>query len=305
MEPGTEVSSLEVAVWSAEKQADLKWYTAKNDGDKYTVVVDVANHKYNFAEFDLHAYASLANGARHCVKTALAEITADNYVWTSKKEDALYLVNINNPRKNTDLKAVVWSTEKGCDDVLTYDMVQSENVWSATIDAEKHNSGGEFICEIYSGDEKISEIKLDIPEIEVFGVATVLKTAASMDSWVYSTYRRMTPGYVDCSSFVWRCFKSVGINFGNSTVAPTAYVLADWCRDNSCIVPASERKPGDLIFWTKNGKANGSVFHVAIYSGNGEMWEAVGSEKGVANYAVIRQQPAKIAFYARPLITKR
>ena len=39
-------------------------------------------------------------------------------------------------------------------------------------------------------------------------------------------------------------------------------------------VPVSQRKRGDLLFYTSNGSASG-VYHVAIYLGNGQMMESV------------------------------
>ena len=62
--PGTLGKSLQnitVAVWTAENgQDDLKWYTARLNGDTYTVTVPVAEH--GVGSYIFHVYGSYSNG---------------------------------------------------------------------------------------------------------------------------------------------------------------------------------------------------------------------------------------------------
>lgn len=52
---------------------------------------------------------------------------------------------------------------------------------------------------------------------------------------------------------------------------------------NSCTkVKASEKQPGDLIFWAKNGK----VYHVAIHVGDGMQISAENESVGVVKKKV-------------------
>lgn len=92
----------------------------------------------------------------------------------------------------------------------------------------------------------------------------------------YSQPKRMSKGYYDCSSYVWRAYKDAGFNIGNCKTgwAPVAASLAQWCVNNkymvySGTVDVDNLLPGDLIFWTgaKNGRYKG-IYHVDMYVGN-------------------------------------
>ena len=88
----------------------------------------------------------------------------------------------------------------------------------------------------------------------------------------YSQGRRMSDGYYDCSSFVWRGYDSVGSPFGGAT-APTAASQAKWCVENGYMVyygtvNTDDLLPGDLIYSCggSNGRYKG-IYHVDIYVG--------------------------------------
>ena len=93
----------------------------------------------------------------------------------------------------------------------------------------------------------------------------------------YSQKNRMEEGSYDCSSFVWRAYRSVGMKLGdNKNWAPTAADLAKWCVKNKYMIYAgtvstSKLLPGDLIFECDPSGANGryqGIYHVDIYQGN-------------------------------------
>lgn len=68
----------------------------------------------------------------------------------------------------------------------------------------------------------------------------------------------------DCSGFVCYVYTASGVHNLPRTTATGIY--------NQCaIVPRSEAKPGDLIFFTKTYDCNGPVSHVGIYVGDGMM----------------------------------
>lgn len=104
---------------------------------------------------------------------------------------------------------------------------------------------------------------------------------------VYSQSKRMLDGYVDCSSYVWRCWSKAGISFGQEDYAPTAAEIARWCRENNRLLSmktvnghSEKLESGDLIFYTKRKGNNGrfkNIAHVGIYIGNGKMLHADGA----------------------------
>jgi cell wall-associated NlpC family hydrolase len=75
------------------------------------------------------------------------------------------------------------------------------------------------------------------------------------------------PNTWDCSGLTMQAYASVGISIGGHS-ATAQYDLA---REQGQLVPYSQARPGDLVFYTDGG---GDMYHVAIYSGGGDMIEA-------------------------------
>jgi peptidoglycan DL-endopeptidase CwlO len=75
------------------------------------------------------------------------------------------------------------------------------------------------------------------------------------------------PNTWDCSGLTWKAYLSVGIDVGGHS-ATAQYDLAS---AQGQLVPYSQARPGDLVFYTDGG---GDMYHVAIYSGGGDMIEA-------------------------------
>lgn len=75
----------------------------------------------------------------------------------------------------------------------------------------------------------------------------------------------------DCSGFVWRVYRDYGVDFDRTTAASMASSLGRK-------VSISDRKPGDLIFYTNS---SGHVNHVALYIGNDRVVHAANSRQGI------------------------
>lgn len=58
------IKKVETAVWCADDQNDLAWYTAENRDRQYVVQADVTNHKYHFGLYHAQVYVTLTNGLR-------------------------------------------------------------------------------------------------------------------------------------------------------------------------------------------------------------------------------------------------
>ena len=80
------------------------------------------------------------------------------------------------------------------------------------------------------------------------------------------------PRKFDCSGLVYYVYQQFG------------YDLEPGARNQWSLLDKSVKKadllPGDLVFFSKNGKASG-IFHVGIYIGDGEFVHAANSRKGV------------------------
>ena len=85
----------------------------------------------------------------------------------------------------------------------------------------------------------------------------------------------------DCSGFVLSVFKQFGISLPHYSVAQSTY--------GSKISP-SEAQPGDLFFYAKNGTIN----HVAIYIGNGQVVHASSPRTGIKISNAFYRTPATV-----------
>ena len=57
------VSRIQVPVWCAGNQSDIKWYDAvKQANGSYRVTVSMANHKYAVGAYKVHTYITAGNG---------------------------------------------------------------------------------------------------------------------------------------------------------------------------------------------------------------------------------------------------
>lgn len=98
---------------------------------------------------------------------------------------------------------------------------------------------------------------------------------AIMDRSTYSQPLRMTEGYYDCSSLVFRAYGRNSRLIGGSSWAPTAADMAKHMANTGKVLywgPAKieDLRPGDLIFYGNNGNGRYlGIYHVSMYYGNG------------------------------------
>jgi cell wall-associated NlpC family hydrolase len=93
-------------------------------------------------------------------------------------------------------------------------------------------------------------------------VSIVLQRAASVKGTRYRLGGNTTSSGFDCSGFVLYAMRPVGIKFDRTS--------RDMRRETKKI-SKSELETGDLVFYHNK---KGTVYHVAIYAGNGKIWHA-------------------------------
>lgn len=92
------------------------------------------------------------------------------------------------------------------------------------------------------------------------------------------SYGSTGPGSFDCSGFTGYVFRQVGINLPRSS------------QDQRNAVPrvsAENARPGDLMF---SHDSSGHVFHVAIYAGDGKIWDSPRPGETVGKRAIWTQR---------------
>lgn len=95
-------------------------------------------------------------------------------------------------------------------------------------------------------------------------LAAMLRAALSRQGLPY-VWGAAGPNAFDCSGLVQWSFAQAGIAMPR--------VAADQARTGP-LIPFSEARPGDLLFWRTDPTAPNYISHVAIYLGNGQMIQA-------------------------------
>jgi len=100
------------------------------------------------------------------------------------------------------------------------------------------------------------------------------------------------PNSFDCSGLVYAAYRSAGLGYPG------------WDRVNSRIyyswtkrIPLNELQPGDLLYYSYKPDIS-TIHHITIYAGNGMMWEAHNTKKGLL-YSSIYSIPGLIPFGGR------
>ena len=108
---------------------------------------------------------------------------------------------------------------------------------------------------------------------ESIRTAAVAYAAAQVQAKKKYVWGSEGPTTFDCSGLVYAAYRSAGLTWPN------------WDRLNSSLywvaskrVPISEMVPGDLVFYSYKGTVS-TIHHIAIYAGNGMMWEAHNKDK--------------------------
>lgn len=140
---------------------------------------------------------------------------------------------------------------------------------------------------------------------------SIIDLCASCDGTKYTQPGRMGgPGKgFDCSSYASWVYAQLGIYFSNGKYwednnvghAPVAANICKYLEENGCKVLADNLQVGDLVFWDRNKNPNGrylDIDHVAIYVGNGMIYEASGSAGRVRTREIYHTED--VVSYCRP-----
>jgi cell wall-associated NlpC family hydrolase len=126
-------------------------------------------------------------------------------------------------------------------------------------------------------------------EIRANAVAYARKQVLARKPYVWGNEG---PNSFDCSGLVFAAYRSAGLGYPG------------WDRVNSRIyyswtkrVPLNELIPGDLLYYSYKPDIS-TIHHITIYAGNGMMWEAHNTRKGLL-YSSIYSIPGLIPFGGR------
>ena len=83
------------------------------------------------------------------------------------------------------------------------------------------------------------------------------------------------PNSFDCSGLVYAAYRAAGLGYPNWSRLNAALFFVDTQR-----VALTDLIPGDLLFYSYDGSVQ-NIHHIAIYAGNGMIWEANSTRTGL------------------------
>jgi hypothetical protein len=148
---------ISVPVWSeAGGQDDIIWYNAVKQSDgSYKVSVKLADHGYGMGVYNVHAYASKADGSLEFLAKTTYTAEPENLVGMSKLSDSYVKITVYgascNGKKADSVEFYVWSDTNGQDDLVKYSGVNNgDGSFSAEISRGDFDSDGTYTTHIYT-----------------------------------------------------------------------------------------------------------------------------------------------------------
>lgn len=152
---GSNVSEIEIPVWSQSDQSDIVWYKAKSIGNgKYKVNSSIAKHNYNLGTYQVHAYVKYKSGKMEFLASEEMEFEmSDAKLSFSSEDGSIYEFNIDElevPAGAKKVSIAVWSSKNGQDDLKWYDASSNGGgSYTAEIDIRNHKDEGTYIVDAY------------------------------------------------------------------------------------------------------------------------------------------------------------
>ncbi|MDR1271851.1 MAG: GBS Bsp-like repeat-containing protein, partial [Clostridiales Family XIII bacterium] len=175
------ITAVQFPVWSRSDQSDIYWYTAKKEGDSYVAYIQPGLHKYYTGNFNLHVYATGANGVKSFVCSRafampqVTEIGVGATVGASDKTVRLSAGNISRLGSISEVQFAVWSNTGGQDDLRWYKGTAIGEYWFATANiGGYHKTAGAYSVHIYgkvNGTNRfLASTTFDISQVNLLAV---------------------------------------------------------------------------------------------------------------------------------------
>ena len=204
-----------------------------------------------------------------------AKLTADNLVRTVATSNADAL----NIRAQATLDSeVVTQISKG----VELEFLEDQGEWiKVSIDGEEAFISSEYVVVEEKLDTAITMTELlygqGVSDVRVDLVEYAKQFLGNPYVWGGTS---LTNG-ADCSGFVLSVFKKYGITLSHSSRAQA---------NEGTKISTSELKPGDLVFY---GNGSGTINHVAIYIGGGQVIHASSPKTGIKISSYNYRTPVK------------
>ncbi len=151
------VEKVQVPVWCAEDQSDIKWYDAeKQDDGSYKAKVSIANHSYAIGNYRINVYLTAGNGIRVGKDFGVQEVILPNTniaIENIGNKEMQYRIQASNVELLGNIKEVLfaaWSEQGGQDDLAWYTGNRNaDGNWETTVDIRDHKTAGKYKVDVY------------------------------------------------------------------------------------------------------------------------------------------------------------
>jgi surface antigen len=167
-EPATSkpIQSVQVATWSMDKQANLKWRTASLQAGKYQVAVDFQEHLNHSGLYQNHVYVTYTDGSKTGYALEPVNLTSARLpVQFSSKLATIGTIQttFSNVYDTQSLSFAVWSDENGQDDLRWYDASKlADKTYTGKVLLANHSGVGKYHVHAYQGGRGLGAFSMDI-----------------------------------------------------------------------------------------------------------------------------------------------
>ncbi len=160
------VSKVQIPVWCADDQSDIKWYEGfKVREGVYIVNVNAANHGFHFGNYKVHVYVTMGNGITACAAATSRNFQPKNYVYSYRISNTQYEVGILGATEGK-VQFPTWSDANGQDDMVWYQGNDcGGGKWNVRIDSLNHSSSGGYTTHVYVGNACVGTASYSLDRI--------------------------------------------------------------------------------------------------------------------------------------------
>ena len=253
---------------------DLSVSIKGNNGAPFSY--ENASFSYDSSNKNMNLYCSLSDNTIYlsCYNSGTTDLSITINGRTFPLKVTVYQVKINSSSVLLTKSQTKQLKVSGIPAKITW---KSSNPKIATVSSKgvvKGKKTGNVIITAKAGDTRLGCV-VSVTTTKV--KKTIAKAKKIGATCKYSQAKRMSAGYYDCSSLVWKAYSPNGVRFGSSSYAPTSRNQAKWCKDHHRIVKGGFSSknlqklsllPGDLMFESSDPEnLYGSIYHVEMFTG--------------------------------------
>ncbi len=173
------VKQVQFAVWGSENaQNDLVWHTGVKSGDTYTAVITPGEHKFETGKYYVHCYITDNNSIKVFAGSTEVNVSMKEGISAVPAADEKTVkIQYVGPKAGDSLKAAVWSSTGGQDDLVWYNLKQNGNGAVCDVTISKHKTAGSYYVHLYTG----KNVFVDSTQFTISGISSANVTISSVN----------------------------------------------------------------------------------------------------------------------------